>query len=141
MGLLRVALRVTWCHVQGVRISVVLFLSLLGVGCADAVGIEPGGVPFEPPVEWAELWRKTEQCSGHAGHVGFDRIEWIRYPTPTIPNAGATIARANKSAWRIELAEQVVDEGVIAHEMLHLLIPEDGHPPKYATMCPHVAAW
>lgn len=112
---------------------------VLGVGCTDAVGIEPGGQPFDPPAHWSAWWAKTEACAGRRGD--FARIEWIRYPTPAIPNQGAMIGRANKSAWRIELAEQVQSEGAVAHEMLHLLIPESGHPAKYAARCPHVAAW
>lgn len=80
---------------------------------------------------YAEWWSEMEACSGL--HGSMDRIHWFVYGDPAARTFPTQWGRAAGMYLRSErnvllVAKAVGVRRVVAHEMLHALLPMGGHP-------------
>lgn len=127
-----------------------LLVAMLLVGCAtttsyvmsDRYSIE-SPIPFEPPTLYETVYDNILECVGGEPVVEFEGIRffkasWLydtegnRYP------AAISVPRIN----RIYItADRLEEEGVVGHEILHLLLPTYTHwHPKFDA-CDPILSW
>lgn len=127
------------------RPIVLALLLLVSCNTFDDFGppIPIGLVPFRPadnplgnntaqyyPIWWADM----ERCSGRTGDLA--KVEWLYWPTDSglaIPGIDAPAGRLTVGYYdRPRNAIWIVERGLtlqrlISHEMLHALLPRNGH--------------
>lgn len=125
-----------------------------GVGTAVLVWLaviacEPFGppvpaalIPFDPATNplgyptrdaYHIWWAEMEACTGRRGH--YRDVDWLYLPDAngrTLPGWGGAVGRydrARRSIWLVE--RWLTERAVVAHEMVHALLPEAGHPAEF----------
>ena len=149
-------LRTTTCAPEhprvtpGAKTSAVL-VALTVAACVDITGPRlPASERFEPPASYSAWWREVEDCSARNGRLsgvsfyrvlatpGRDSLDYLDPESGRYLN-GEWVPRSNS----IYLAAgQVTNPGVVRHEMLHALLQETRHPPKYfADLCGQLVSY
>ena len=119
--------------------------------CADATAPKlPAAEPFDPPGAYSVWWREVEDCSARRGRLdgvrfyrvlgvpGRDSLDYLD------PESGRYLnGEWVRSSNAIYLAAgQVTNPGVVRHEMLHALLQDARHPPKYfADLCGQLVSY
>jgi hypothetical protein len=109
-------------------------LALSLSGCA----FEPeGGVPFDPPPSYREMWARAEACSGRTRAI--ELVRFYRLPGHDFetPDGDAAGYGGSGEVW---LAQDFLDHPmVVRHEMIHAL-GVGGHP-SHPFVDPCRATW
>lgn len=108
------------------------------LAACDVVGptapLPDDAVAFAAPAQFKAWWALTESCAGRRSNL--EAITWFIVPgvSTFMTPQGAKVGRWSRgsSGTQIVVAGRyIADEMVIRHEMLHSLIDQGGHPPKY----------
>lgn len=90
-------------------------------------------VPVEPLPIYAQWWHEIEECSGRHGDM--NRIHWAMLADTSRTfhtqwgKAVGIYFRDDRTIMTVQWARDV--RAVVAHEMLHALLPSGGHPPVF----------
>ena len=113
-----------------------IVLAAIG-GCTPTEPVAPlpsNAVAFEPPLEYAVWFERTERCAELKGR--FTSIKFLMVPdvdtfeTDQGQKVGLWTRKGDHNT--IIVAGNYRDhEMVVRHEMLHSLIGQSGHPPLY----------
>ncbi len=108
------------------------------VAACDAVGptapLPDDAIAFAAPAKFKAWWALTESCAGRQRNL--ETIAWFIVPgvstfmTPEGPKVGRW-SRGATGTQIVVAGRYIAEEMVIRHEMLHALIDQGGHPPKY----------
>jgi hypothetical protein len=129
-----------------------IVLVALGVAaCVDVTAPKlPAAERFDAPFSYLAWWREVQNCSGWSGRLGGvrfyrvvatpgrDSLDYLDPDSGRYLN-GEWIPRSNS----IYLAAgQVTNPGVVRHEMLHALLRDTRHPPRYfADLCGQLVSY
>lgn len=103
----------------------------------DPVTVAPDviAVKFPPPVEYKAWWGQMQRCTGFKKDI--EDVEFYvaihpRYVQTHLRSVGEVRYEPN----RIYLpASELYTPGVVSHEMVHILLEEEGHPEPAFGFC------
>lgn len=109
------------------RLGLVLALLSL-VAC---VHLPPGARPMvDVPPTYRQWWESVEHCSGQRGD--FERVRFYTMPKSFDWQGNRVAGLAYWPGYVVVIAEQHKgNQGIVAHEFLHLIASHRGHTPDY----------
>ena len=118
---------------------ILAFLSLMFLGCFNPTA-PMGAVQYDPPAIYHVWWLEKAECVSQTPAVAYHKVRWYVVPSEAWQGFDCVLGEdgcaglAHMHDREIYLAAWFqMDERIVKHEMLHLLLPEPDHPPVFKT--------
>ena len=115
------------------------FLWWWTMGCFNPTA-PVGAERYDPPAVYHTWWLETAECAHRVPAIAYHDIRWYVVPSEEWQGFDCVLGEdgcaglAHMHDHEIYVAAWFqMDERIVKHEMLHLLLPEPNHPPIFQT--------